>query len=416
MNLSRTTFYVAHGACLLIAQSAMAEHNILGSDASVKLNLRNYYINDNFVGDRATQGKAQEWTQSFILDAQSGYTPGLIGFGVDSLGMYAQKLDGGGGTSGTQLLPRHDDGEPADNFGRLAVALKARVGETQLRVGELLPSTPVLSYDGGRALPQTFRGVQIESHDFSKVGLYAGQMRANSPRDDASMEKMWLNGRPDATSDRFDYAGVLYTTTDQRSQVGLWGAQLKDIYRQQYLNLRHTLPLGDWRFSLNAGLFHGSDAGSAKAGELENTTWFTQFSLNHGGHTLLLGLQRVGGETGWMRVNGSGGGELGNDSFNSSYENARERSWQVRHDYNFVVMGFPGLTLMNRYLHGDHIDLGDGEQGKEWGRETELGYVVQSGSLQGMDIRWRNSSMRRTYGSGSFDENLLVVNYAFSTL
>ncbi|MCW1248401.1 OprD family porin, partial [Pseudomonas sp. SAICEU22] len=35
-------------------------------DAKATLNLRNAYFNRNFVNDRATQGKAEEWTQSFI--------------------------------------------------------------------------------------------------------------------------------------------------------------------------------------------------------------------------------------------------------------------------------------------------------------------------------------------------------------
>ncbi|EGH49506.1 OprD family outer membrane porin, partial [Pseudomonas syringae pv. pisi str. 1704B] len=42
-----------------------------------------------------------------------------------------------------------------------------------------------------------------------------------------------------------------------------------------------------------------------------------------------------------------------NDSYNSSFDNAKEKSWQLRHDYDFVAMGVPGLTLMNRYISGD---------------------------------------------------------------
>jgi hypothetical protein len=401
---------------LALTSAVQASDNPLLDDAKVGLNLRNYYINDNYVGDRATQGKAEEWTQSFILDARSGYTKGPIGFGIDMLGLYSQKLDGGRGTAGTQLLPLHDDGEPADNYGRLGVALKARVGDTTVKVGELMPTLPILGFDGGRSLPQTFRGAMVESHDIQGLALFVGQMRANSPRDDASMEKMWLSGRPDATSDRFNYLGAVVSSTDHNTSLGLWSAQLKDIYRQQYLNLRHLEPVGLWQLGFNAGFFHGSDDGSAKAGALDNRTWFTQFSVNRGAHTVTLGVQRVGGKTGWMRVNGSSGGELGNDSFNSSYENAREDSWQVRHDYDFAALGLPGLTMMNRYLHGDGIDLGGNESGKEWGRESELGYVIQSGPLRLLDVRWRNSSMRRSYGSGSFDENILVINYPISIL
>ncbi|WP_375154631.1 OprD family outer membrane porin, partial [Pseudomonas brassicacearum] len=151
-------------------------------DAKATLNLRNAYFNRNFVNDRATQGKAEEWTQSFILDAKSGFTQGVVGFGVDVLGTYSIKLDGGRGTAGTQLLPVHDDGRPADDFGRLGVALKAKVSKTELKVGEWMPVLPILRSDDGRSLPQTFRGGQVTSTEINGLTLYGGQFRANSPR------------------------------------------------------------------------------------------------------------------------------------------------------------------------------------------------------------------------------------------
>lgn len=395
---------------------AHAQDSDFIANSTASLNLRNYYINDNFVGQRATQGKAEEWTQSFIFDARSGFTQGWIGFGADVLGLYSQKLDGGRGTGGTQLLPLHDGGDPADNFGRLGMALKARIAKSEFKLGEWAPALPVFGSDDGRSLPQTVRGAQLQSRDIQNVVISAGQFRANSPRDDASMEKMWLNGRPDALSDRFNFLGGQFSTVDQRTSVGLWGAQLKDIYRQQYLHLRHNEQIAGWRLGANVGLFHGSDDGAAKAGALENRTWYTQLSLGQGPNTFLVGVQRVSGESGWMRVNGSSGGELGNDSFNSSYENANERSWQIRHDFDFVAFGLPGLTMMNRYLHGDNIQQAGIIDGKEWGRETELSYLVQSGPLASLSVRWRNSSIRRSYGSGSFDENVLVINYPLQLL
>ena len=72
-------------------------------DASVNLNLRNFFINRNFTNPGNAQGLAQEWTQNFILDARSGFTQGTVGFGVDALGLYSIKLDGGKGSGGTQL-------------------------------------------------------------------------------------------------------------------------------------------------------------------------------------------------------------------------------------------------------------------------------------------------------------------------
>ncbi|MDV7214310.1 OprD family outer membrane porin, partial [Azotobacter beijerinckii] len=72
----------------------------------------------------------------------------------------------------------------------------------------------------------------------------------------------------------------------------------------------------------------------------------------------------------WLRVNGTSGGTLANDSYNSSYDNARERSWQLRYDYNFVGLGVPGMTFMTRYIRGSNIEAGGLDNRKEWGRES----------------------------------------------
>ena len=382
-------------------------------DAKVTLGLRNFYINRNFVDPDFSQGKAEEWTQSFILDARSGFSQGTVGFGLDVLGMSAFKLDGGKGTRNTGLLPIHDDGRPADNYGRLAVAAKAKVSKTELKVGEWMAVLPILRSDDGRSLPQTFQGAQLTSMEIDGLSLYGGQFRQNSMRNDASMEDMTFGG---ASSDRFNFVGGEYRFNDNRTLVGLWNAELQDIYNQQYLQLSHSQPIGDWTLGANLGYFRGNEDGSELAGELDNRTWSSLFSAKFGGNTFYVGLQKVSGDTGWMRVNGTSGGSLGNDSFNSSYDNAGERSWQLRHDYNFTALGVPGLTLMNRYISGDNIHVGATTDGKEWGRETELAYTVQSGTFKNLNVKWRNASIRRDYSTNEFDENRLIINYPLSLL
>lgn len=382
-------------------------------DAKVNLNLRNYYINRNFVDDSA-QNYAEEWTQNFILDAKSGFTEGTVGFGLDALGLLSIKLDGGRGTAGTQLLPVHDDGRPADDWGRLAVAGKARVSKTELKVGEWMPVLPILRSDDGRSLPQTFRGGQVTSQEIAGLNLYGGQFRQNSPRNDGSMEDMSFGG---GASDRFNFAGGDYTFNDTRTLVGVWYAELEDVYQQRFFNLVHSQPVGDWVLGANLGYFIGEEDGSALAGDLDNKTAYGLFSAKYGSSTFYVGLQDLSGDSAWMRVNGTSGGTLANDSFNNSYDNAEERSWQLRHDFNFAGLGVPGLTLMNRYISGDNVHVGGIDDGEEWGRESELGYVVQSGPLKSLGIKWRNSSLRKDWdGAKSFDENRLIFNFPLGIL
>ena len=128
-SLISLTLVVCAGSSVVV-QADQSSGFVDGAKAT--LNLRNAYINRNFTNSNADQGKAEEWTQNFILDAKSGFTQGVVGFGVDVLGTYSVKLDGGRGTAGTQLLPVHDDGRPADDFGRLGVALKGKVSKLSL--------------------------------------------------------------------------------------------------------------------------------------------------------------------------------------------------------------------------------------------------------------------------------------------
>ncbi len=49
-------------------------------------------------------------------------------------------------------------------------------------------------------------------------------------------------------------------------------------------------------------------------------------------------------------------------------------------------------------------------------RETELAYVVQSGSFKDLSVKWRNSTMRRDFSTNAFDENRLIVSYPLNLL
>lgn len=216
-------------------------------------------------------------------------------------------------------------------------------------------------------------------------------------------------------SDRFNFVGGEYKFNQDQTLVGLWNAVLKDVYEQQYLQLSHSQPLGDWTLGANLGYFHGGEDGSERAGKLDNKTYSGMFSAKYGGNTFWVGLQKVDGDT-WMRVNGTSGGTLANDSYNSSFDNANERSWQVRHDFNFVTLGVPGLTLMNRYISGRDVHTGAVTDGKEWVRESELAYVIQSGPFKDLSVKWRNSTIRRDYSNNEFDENRLIFNYPLSLL
>ncbi|AZD29275.1 OprD family porin [Pseudomonas chlororaphis] len=392
---------------------AWAEDGGFFEDAKTDLVLRNYYFNRDFRDPGAAKSKVEEWAQGFILKFNSGYTPGVVGFGLDGIAMFGVKLDSGRGTRGSELLPVHDDGRAADNYGRAGVAAKMRISATELKVGELLPDIPLLRYDDGRLLPQTFRGAMLDSREIAGLGLQAGQYRSVSLRNSSDMQDLSAWAAPGVTSDGFTYAGAEYRFNQQRTLVGAWHAQLEDIYRQSYFNLLHKQPVGDWVLGANLGYFIDKDDGQARIGEIQSRTAYALLSASTAGHTLYLGLQKVSGDSPWMSVYGSSGRTLGNDMFNGNFSNADERSWQVRYDYNFAAMGVPGLLAMVRYGHGENATTKVGSNGKEWERDTEVGYTFQSGSLKNLSVRVNNATNRRSFNS-DFDQTRVIVSYPLS--
>ncbi|MBU4632110.1 OprD family porin [Pseudomonas chlororaphis] len=404
---------VAASLALGTGLPAWAEDGGFFEDAKTDLVLRNYYFNRDFRDPGAAKSKVEEWAQGFILKFNSGYTPGVIGFGLDGIAMFGVKLDSGRGTSGSELLPVHDDGRAADNYGRAGVAAKMRISATELKVGELLPDIPLLRYDDGRLLPQTFRGAMLDSREIAGLGLQAGQYRSVSLRNSSDMQDLSAWAAPGVTSDGFTYAGAEYRFNQQRTLVGAWHAQLEDIYQQSYFNLLHKQPVGDWVLGANLGYFIDKDDGQARIGEIQSRTAYALLSASTAGHTLYLGLQKVSGDSPWMSVYGSSGRTLGNDMFNGNFSNADERSWQVRYDYNFAAMGVPGLLAMVRYGHGENATTKAGSNGKEWERDTEVGYTFQSGSLKNLSVRVNNATNRRSFNS-DFDQTRVIVSYPLS--
>ena len=80
--------------------------------ASLKLNARNYYMHRN----RQQQADDNiEWGQGFLGIFESGYTQVTVGFGLDANAMLGLKLDGGGGTDGSSILPVSDGNGKAPN-------------------------------------------------------------------------------------------------------------------------------------------------------------------------------------------------------------------------------------------------------------------------------------------------------------
>ena len=75
-------------------------------DSKASIEARNFYFNRDLRDTTAAQqSKREEWAQGFILRAESGFTEGTVGFGLDAYAGLGLKLDSSDERAGSNLLP-----------------------------------------------------------------------------------------------------------------------------------------------------------------------------------------------------------------------------------------------------------------------------------------------------------------------
>ena len=372
-------------------------------DSQGKLTFRNYYFNDGY---RDGGEDRKEWAQGFLLNLQSGYTEGTVGFGLDALGLAGLKLDSSPTHAGTGLLPVHDDGHAADGFSSLGITAKMRIGEAVIKAGNLMPRIPVLVYNDGRLLPQTFRGTQIEYSGIRDLYLHSGHLDKFKQRNSTDSVDIYPQGYTGSKGTDFDFAGATYKFTPTLSGTWYYG-EMREFYRQQFFGLVHKQPMGSGSLTSDLRYFISGDAGEARNGAVDADMFSGLFTYRLGGHALGLGYQKVSGDTALPYTSVSTVYSFSNAGV-GKFIQAGERTWMLRYDYDFAAF-VPGLSLMTRYYKGENGDY-KGREAREWESDTNLRYVIQSSAFQGVGIEVRKATYRSTYASDR-DNYRLYLTY-----
>jgi len=398
------------GATLAIptmAQAAFIE------DTKAGLELRNFYYNSDNRQDGAGQSKQDKWAQGFLLRVESGYTEGTVGFGVDALGLLGVKLDSSPDRTGTGLLPVGDSGRAPDDYSELGLTAKAKVSKSVLKVGTLQLKNPAIGTSDSRLLPAVMRGGQLVSNEIDGLTLDLGYIDQINNRNSTNYEDMVVNnagksitGTGGVESDEFVYLGGTYKVTKDLS-ASYYYSNLEDFYKQHALNLIHVLPIADGQ-SLKTDLRYqrSKDDGNTN---VDNKAFGAMVTYSLSGHSFGLGYQKMSGDTGFAYVGGNIDPYLVNYVQIGDFAKTDEKSWQARYDFNFAAVGIPGLTFMTRYLTGD--DFGANGDGKEWERDTDIGYTFQEGALKNLNLKWRNATFRSNGTGSDIDQNRLIVSY-----
>lgn len=388
-------------------------------ESKATLQLRNIYFNDDFKDESgmsaraaaSAQSKREEWAQGFLLDAQSGYTEGPVGFGLDALGLLGVKLDSGRGRAGTNLLPVHDDGRAADDFSNLGLTAKARFADTTFKHGTHQPKLPVLVRNDARLLPQTFEGTQVTSTDIAGLSLTGGYFDEFRARDSSGNHSITADGYAGDDGEGFWFAGADYKARKTLTLSYYYG-ELEEFYQQHYVGLVHSLALGAGTLLTDLRYFHSQDAGEARNGELDNDMYSGLLTYTLKGHAVSAGYQQLNGEGGLPFVNGATVYSFSNAGVGKFVEED-ERTWMLGYAYDFAAIGVPGLTAGVRYFKGQDgtTELRGSEvNAHEWERDIDLAYVMQQGALKGLGVKLRNIAYRSSYSRGR-DNNRLYFTY-----
>lgn len=413
----KKTYAAVMASAFFVITPGIAWANFL-AESHVKLDLRNFYMNSDFRNDGAAKSRAEEWAQGLWINAESGYTEGNVGFGVDLLGQLGIKLDSSAGRSGTGLLPVNSAGESDGDYSKLGVTGKMKMSKTVLKVGTLQPVLPVVGYNDTRLMPASYEGAWLTSQELKSLTVNAGRIDSQTIRNSSGSDSLNSNG---ALGDHLSFAGGTYELQGGLKTSYYW-ARLDDVYEQQYLGAVYDRAFSE-ATRINADLRVFSSQGEGKrnsinsarvdGGHLDNLFVNGMLSVYHKAHRFSIGYQNLSGDGDFPFV-GQTPYSVNLVTVNT-FTKAGTDAWQVRYDYDFAALGIPGLSLMTRYVDANHVRTSSVSNGRERERDTDLAYVVQSGAFKNVSIRWRNASFRSGSGLNTdIDENRLIIGYSIA--
>lgn len=390
-QFSALALAVAASSQLALA-SEQSESKGFVEDSSLNLLLRNAYFNRDY---KDQTNDAKTWGQGFIVNYESGFTQGTVGFGVDTYGLLGIKLDSGRGRNYGAFFDTYSDGHPVDEVAEAGGAVKLRVSNTVLRYGNQFPSMPVLAYDDSRLLPQSFTGTLVTSKEIEGLELNAGHFTADSPMGDSSRDPNRLKST--------DVVGGSYVVNDDLS-LAVYHSDVEDTYKKYYGNANYNIPLADTQalnFDFNiyrtdyedgakAALDFGGDGNNDS-----NTLWSLAAKYSTGAHAFIIAHQRSSGDAGYAYDYGDGGSSIYvANSYYSDFNLKDEQSWQVSYELDFTTFGVPGLSYKTAYVRGSNIDAGGEQDGTEREFFNQVKYVVQEGAAKDLSLKLRNSIYR----------------------
>ena len=408
--MRRQTLWIAM-ACSIATIGATSTYAGFVEDSQVQLKFKNFYLDRQY--DDTPAKNWGSWSQAVTLDAKSGYAEfGALQLGVDVLAQYAVRLDGRdrnadwvlpySGVSGTGT------GKQERQFGKIGATFKAKISQTELRIGEILPVTPVIHFDPSRQLLTTYNGIWLESKDLENTKLTLGYLDSinaryeNQPMDFGLWPKALNN---DGKTDGMYVAGIDYQLNKNWSASYFYG-DVTNIYRQNYLGVNYKNNYDKLKVDSHIRFFDNAESGDALYGDIDNQALSIGSTLTYGSHSVGLSYQQMFGDHGSNPSAATGAPYFPSlagwvpqpylDNWSvASFIRKDEKSVGVAYSYDFSDLGIKGLKTTAKYWHGWGIDSAyesSALTGKGKGKEDEfnfiLNYVVPEGKFKGLGFQW----------------------------
>lgn len=371
-------------------------------DAEGSVLFRTGYINR----DKKTVGVKDQSSaaQSAIFKLDSGYTQGVVGFGVGVVGDASFKL-GANKNASNNMIPREtlngtdNAGDTYDHWARGGANVKARISNTDIRYGTQVLDLPVLASNTGRMVPEYFEGFLATSREIKGLELTAGKFTKNQ-----------MSEQINSDGNNLDSAvvwGAKYKFNDALN-ASYYGLNSEDKLERHYINAnyKHSLANGS-SLTYDFSGYHtewdqdattySSTLGNENIDGRSNNIWAVSGSYNYGPHNMMLAYQQNTGNTGYdygQNADGFQSVYLPN-SYLSDFVGNHEKSAQVQYNLDFGKIGVPGLNWTTAYVYGWDIEVaGNNQEGKEREIFNQVKYTVQSGFAKDASLRVRNSIYR----------------------
>lgn len=400
-----------------------ATHADFIDDSNVQLKFKNFYLDREYNQDTAgavNKGYGN-WTQAVTLDAKSGYQDIGAGIqvGADLLAQYAVSLKANG--NDIHMPFDASEGKSERDNAKLGATLKVKVSETELKVGDLLPMSPVVFFDPSRQLLTTYSGAWLESKDLKNTKLTLAYIDGINARYDNQYQDLSLfpnNNFTKTTNDGMYIAGIDYQFTPKFAG-SYWYTDVTNIYQQHYAAGTFKTNLSEkTKLDAHVRYFDNSDSGDKLYGSIDSQAVSAGAKINNGMHTVQFGYQQMFGEHGkeatMFPTLGGWVPQPYLDNWSvASFIRKDERSWSLGYTYNFKDVGISGLTATVRHFRGDNIDFGAAKpEGKENENNVIVNYVVPEGKLKGLGFNYMFIDTNYNFGN-DLQEHRIATTYSY---